>query len=132
VTVSVSSGCPWTAVSNASWITVTSGSSGSGPGVVHYFLSVNPSTTTHRIGTITIAGQTFTVIQGWSDYYWTCREGPRRVSPRSQSFSTTGGTGSVEVSMLPGCAWAVNMDRTFNPQCGGEHAARLCLGGEYG
>ncbi|MGH9762674.1 MAG: immunoglobulin domain-containing protein, partial [Blastocatellia bacterium] len=52
--------CSWNAVSNAPWITVTSGASGASDGAVAF--SVSP-TTTLRSGTITIAGQTFTISQ---------------------------------------------------------------------
>jgi hypothetical protein len=62
VNVTAPSGCPWTATSNASWITITSGSSGNGNGTVNYSVASNPSTTP-RTGTMTIAGQTFTVTQ---------------------------------------------------------------------
>jgi len=62
VMVSTASGCTWTAISNATWITFTSGSSGSGSGTVTYSVAAN-LTTTERIGTITIAGSTFTVTQ---------------------------------------------------------------------
>ncbi len=54
--------CAWTAVSNVPWITITSGSSGTGNGTVQY--SVTSNTGGVRTGTITIANQTFTVIQG--------------------------------------------------------------------
>ena len=60
VTVTTQSGCAWTAVSNDSWITITSGSSGTGSGTVNYSVSFSSSS---RTGTMTIAGQTFTVIQ---------------------------------------------------------------------
>ena len=53
--------CTWTAVSNASWITVTGGYSGTGNGTVTYTVAEN--TETVRKGTINIAGQTFTVKQ---------------------------------------------------------------------
>ncbi|MEK7409400.1 MAG: S8 family serine peptidase [Acidobacteriota bacterium] len=62
VTVTTASGCAWSAVSNASWITVTSGASGTGSGTVGYSVAANPATTS-RTGTLTIAGQTFTVTQ---------------------------------------------------------------------
>ena len=54
-------GAAWSAVSNASWITVTT-ASGNGNGSVAYAVQAN---TTHaaRSGTITVAGQTFTVNQ---------------------------------------------------------------------
>ncbi|MEP6636023.1 MAG: BACON domain-containing carbohydrate-binding protein, partial [Acidobacteriota bacterium] len=55
-------GCAWAAASNASFITITSGASGTGNGTVNYTVSANTSTSS-RSGTITIAGQTFTVTQ---------------------------------------------------------------------
>jgi len=60
--VTVTSDSSWTAASDASWITINSGSSGSGNGTVNYTVSAN-SSTSQRTGTITIAGQTFTVTQ---------------------------------------------------------------------
>ncbi|MEN3334675.1 MAG: hypothetical protein V7641_4040, partial [Blastocatellia bacterium] len=60
--VTAPAGCAWMAVSNDSWITITSGSSGSGNGTVNYAVSANPNSTS-RTGTITVAGQTFTVNQ---------------------------------------------------------------------
>ncbi|HKQ51213.1 MAG TPA: M36 family metallopeptidase [Pyrinomonadaceae bacterium] len=62
VSVTTSAGCAWTAVSNASFITITSGSSGSGSGTVNYSVAANGGTSS-RTGTMTIAGQTFTVTQ---------------------------------------------------------------------
>jgi hypothetical protein len=62
VSVTASAGCSWQATSNAAWITITSGSSGSGNGTVNYTVSANSSTSS-RSGTLTIAGQTFTVMQ---------------------------------------------------------------------
>lgn len=54
-------GCAWTAVSNVPWITVLSGSSGSGGGRV--FLLISPNGGAFRTGTVTIAGQTFSVAE---------------------------------------------------------------------
>ncbi|MEI8326549.1 MAG: BACON domain-containing carbohydrate-binding protein, partial [Betaproteobacteria bacterium] len=65
VTVATGAGCTWGAASstsNASWIAVTSGSSATGNGSVGYTVSANPNLAS-RSGTITIAGQTYTVIQ---------------------------------------------------------------------
>jgi hypothetical protein len=53
--------CGWTAVSNSSFITVNSGASGTGNGTVGFTVAAN--TGPARTGTITIAGQTFTVTQ---------------------------------------------------------------------
>lgn len=54
--------CAWNATSNAAWITVTSGSSGTGSGTVGYSYIEN-NTESDRTGTITVAGQTFTLKQ---------------------------------------------------------------------
>jgi hypothetical protein len=61
IAVTTSSSCMWTATSNVPWITITSGGAGTGPGTVVY--SVQPHLVSSRTGTITIAGQTFTVTQ---------------------------------------------------------------------
>ena len=55
-------GCHWGATSNSPWIQITAGSSGSGPGRVSYAFAANPHSTA-RIGTLTVGGQTLTVIQ---------------------------------------------------------------------
>lgn len=61
--VTVSSGsCNWTAVSNVNWIQV-SPSSGSTSQTVTYTVQSNPSYTAGRSGTVTVAGQSFTITQ---------------------------------------------------------------------
>ena len=62
VSISTQTGCPWTAVSNAPWITITGGASGTGGGTVNYSVAAN-SVTAPRSATMTIAGLTFTVNQ---------------------------------------------------------------------
>ena len=62
VVTASSGGCSWTAASNAAWITVTSGSSGTGNGTVAYSVSANTGKKP-RTGTLTIAEKTFTVKQ---------------------------------------------------------------------
>jgi hypothetical protein len=63
VSVSAGAGCPWTAVSNVSWIMITGGSSGTGDGTVNYSVGPYGGPPKKRAGTMTIAGQTFTVNQ---------------------------------------------------------------------
>jgi hypothetical protein len=60
VTVTAGSGCAWTATSNSGFVTITSGASGSGNGTVNYTVAAASAS---RTGTLTIAGQTFTVSQ---------------------------------------------------------------------
>ena len=54
--------CSWTATSNESWITITSGDSGTGNGTVSFSVMAN-TIQSSRTGTMNIAGETFTVIQ---------------------------------------------------------------------
>jgi M6 family metalloprotease-like protein len=63
--------CAWTAVSNAPWITVTSGAAGRGSGTVRYTVAQNTSAAP-RSGSITIAGKPFTVAQAANTVapYW--------------------------------------------------------------
>ncbi|HEU0008972.1 MAG TPA: BACON domain-containing carbohydrate-binding protein, partial [Verrucomicrobiae bacterium] len=62
VNVNAGAGCAWIATSGAAWITITSGLSGSGNGAVGYSVTANTSTSP-RNGTLTIAGQSFSVTQ---------------------------------------------------------------------
>jgi len=55
--------CGWTAMSNNSWITIVSGSSGIGNGLIEYSLNANPSLG-FRSGVISVGGQKFSVNQG--------------------------------------------------------------------
>lgn len=56
--VTISGGCGWSASSNASWLTINSISNGT----VSYTATPNTSGA-QRVGTLTLAGQTFTVTQ---------------------------------------------------------------------
>jgi hypothetical protein len=96
VTANIGS-CGWSAVSNAAWVTVTGGAAGTGNGTVSFSVATNAGAA--RIGTITIAGRTFTVLQGaagcsYSLYSW------------SSSFATDGGPGETRVwTNIPSCTW---------------------------
>jgi hypothetical protein len=56
------SGCAWSATSNAGWISIASGSSGSGNGNLSYSIAAN-STQNSRAGSLTVAGLTFAITQ---------------------------------------------------------------------
>jgi hypothetical protein len=56
-----SNSCEWYAEANATWVTITSDSSGIGDGMVAYTVSLN--TGDSRTAVITIAGQTHTISQ---------------------------------------------------------------------
>lgn len=61
VEVSTTPACAWTATSNVGWLTVASGSAGTGNGRVTYRFVANLGPP--RTGTLTIAGRTFTLVQ---------------------------------------------------------------------
>ncbi len=62
IQVTTRGGCDWTAVSNAAWITITGSGIGSGDGTVNF--TVGPlASGLARTGTVTIAGQTVTIVQ---------------------------------------------------------------------
>ena len=98
VSVTAGAGCPWTAVANAGWLQVTSGSSGSGNGTVGYTADANTAQTP-RSGTLTIAGKTFTVTQSAAA---ACTYD---IAPRSANYPQAGGAASVAVTAGAGCAW---------------------------
>jgi hypothetical protein len=62
VMIQADPGCSWTAASNVPWLTVVGINAGVGGGSVR--ITASPNTGTTRVGTATIAGQTFTVTQG--------------------------------------------------------------------
>jgi hypothetical protein len=62
VAVTAPSGCGWTAASNTSWATITSGGQGTGDGVVAYSVNTNRFPTP-RVGSLTIAGINFALSQ---------------------------------------------------------------------
>jgi hypothetical protein len=61
-TLAAEAGCPWTATSSATWLTITSQTSGSGGAEVGYFVDPNP-TFSSREATISVAGATHRVRQ---------------------------------------------------------------------
>ena len=98
-TVSAGAGCAWTAVSNAAWITVTSGSSGTGGGVVVFNAAANAGAA--RNGTVTIGGQTLTVTQQPAPCAFS-------ISPTAQAFASAGGSGAVDVTTAANCGWTAS------------------------
>lgn len=100
VAVTAGTGCAWTATSGASWITVTGGASGSSNGQVAYSVTANPSTSS-RTGTITIAGQVFTVTQSGQACTFA-------IAPVSASVPASATSGTVSVDTLTGCSWSAS------------------------
>lgn len=63
VTVATRTTCGWRAKSNALWMTITSGLTGTGNGSVRFSVAANNGATA-RTGTLTIGNKTFSVTQG--------------------------------------------------------------------
>ena len=61
--VVTSASCSWTAASNVSWISVTSGSATTGTGTADFFVATNPITSS-RVGILTVAGFTIQITEG--------------------------------------------------------------------
>ncbi len=85
--VTTASGCSWTSTSNASWISVISGS-GTGSGTAS--LSVAANTDAARSGTATVAGQIFTVNQAAASVNVTISSNPtgRTIVVDSVSYTS--------------------------------------------
>ncbi|MEO7271556.1 MAG: BACON domain-containing carbohydrate-binding protein [Vicinamibacterales bacterium] len=105
VSVTAPAGCAWTAASSASWLTVTSGASGTGNGSVADSAAANPSSVA-RSATLTIAGQTVAINQAGVPCSYV-------ISATSQAFATTGGTGTVTVTAPSGCAWTSSSNASW-------------------
>ena len=121
VAVTALAGCEWMAVSNANFITINSPNGAqNGNGTVTYTVAPNNSGAV-RTGTMTIAGQTFTVTQNFGCSY--------SISPTSQSFGNTAGTGSITVTADAGCAWtAVSNDSFVHVNSGGNGTGNGSVG----
>jgi PKD repeat protein len=104
VNVTSGTGCDWVATSNAPWLTVTGGWSGTGAGQVTFAAAANPGLS--RTGTLTIAGQTFTAYQAGSDCTFT-------LSPASASYPASGGSGSFTITTAAACPWTATTAATW-------------------
>jgi len=102
VNVIAPNGCSWTASSTVGWVSITSGSTGSGNGTVAF--SVNANNTGNTLsGTLNVAGQTFTVNEGPVACTYS-------LSSNGVSLTANGGTGSVNVIAPVGCSWTSSTD----------------------
>jgi hypothetical protein len=105
--------CAWTATSQASFITVTTGSSGVGNGTVVLAVATNPGS--QRTGTVTAGGQVFTVFQETDCIL--------SLSQYDYSVPAQGGSVVVNVSFVRGttCTWNVISRAAFVTLVGGNN-----------
>jgi len=94
VSVTASNGCTWTAISNDPFIAITSATNGTGNASVSYSVAANSGAA--RTGTMTIAGQTFTVDQtaatpvtfSFTHVVQTCKT-KTKIDKRTETTNTT-------------------------------------------
>jgi uncharacterized protein YaiE (UPF0345 family) len=97
--VTTGPGCPWTASSSASWISVST-PSGTGPAQAPFNVAANQGPP--RTGTFTVAGQVMTVNQS-SSCTWV-------MAPPSHLFGSSGGNGNILVIVTGACTWTAASD----------------------
>jgi RHS repeat-associated protein len=103
-TLTTSGGCPWTATSNATWLTITPPTSSNGSAAINYFVTANSGQ--QRIGVITVGGRNFTVTQDPDQASCTFA-----FSPGNRLVGVGGENGVFfNVATGAGCRW--NADNT--------------------
>jgi len=103
VTVTTTSGCPWTATSNVPWMVLVN-AAGSGSGTVR--VSIGENSGPARTGTISIAGQMVAFTQE-ARLPQPCSYA---LAPTSRSVGVAPESFAVSVTAPPGCAWTAFSD----------------------
>lgn len=100
--------CPWAVTSNAAWVTITSGSSGSGfGGTIEFSVAANPVALS-RTATLSSAGQSFTITQQAAACAVTS------LSSNASAFQANGGTASFTVSTNgASCGWTATSSASW-------------------
>ncbi len=100
------SNCSFTAVSNnPSFLSINGSAAGSGTASISYMFATN-SSSTGRTGTITVAGQTFTLVQAGTACGYS-------LAQAAQAFTSAGGTGTVILQAPAGCPWTAQSNSPF-------------------
>jgi hypothetical protein len=113
-------GCAWTAVSDASWLTFTSGSAGTGDGAINFAVAANPGPG-QRVGRITAQGQIFTVTQNGLSCVFT-------VTPSQTAFPEAGGSGTLAIATSASCGWTAVPNVPWITLPGSESGTRIIRG----
>jgi hypothetical protein len=108
--VSAGERCSWSAASDAFWLTIESGGSGTGNGTITYAIERNRQLTS-RTGTIAVADQLFTVTQAGDT-------GPApvcdySVRPVEFTLCMTAPTMSATITTQQGCTWTAEPDASW-------------------
>ena len=101
IAVTTNAQCSWSARSDADWMTITAGATGTGPGTVSLSASSNPATSVREAG-VTVASQAVRFTQrARADCTFT-------VSAPSQRFGPDGGRGQIAVEAAAECRWTAS------------------------
>jgi hypothetical protein len=103
LTVTSPAGCAWTAAASGGWVSITSGTTGSGNGSVAYSVGSNAGTDA-RSATITVGGQVHTISQGGRPAV----ECSYALSPASAEYGKDAAEGAFGVTAPDGCAWTAS------------------------
>lgn len=104
ISVTTTDVCPWTAASNVPWVGITAGASGTGNGTVQFTVDANSSP--GRTGTMTVAGETFTITQGSGCTYTVAMNSSGLVP-------AAGGALVASVGTAAGCGWTATAPDTW-------------------
>jgi hypothetical protein len=113
ITVTAANGCPWSARADASWVVLTSGTSGTGTGNVNFTVAAN-SATTARSASITVAGQTVNVTQQANVSSPLPSACTVTVTPKDVTFGASGtSSSSIAVAAAPSCEWSATSNASW-------------------
>ena len=139
VNVAAGGGCPWSASTPVSWITIATGASGTGPGTVH--LTIDPNPGAPRSASLTIANQPFVVNQqGTCTYsikptYYDAGKGPDNITidvtaPAGCTWTATSPVSWVTVTQGATGTGNGQVKLAVDPNSGPDRAATLTIAGQ--
>jgi all-beta uncharacterized protein len=106
--IPVTSSCAWTAASSASFITISSGSTGSGNGTVNYSIAAN--TGAIRSGSIAIGNAIVSFTQSGALAPVGCTV---TLSATTAKINSNGGTVNIDVTAASTCGWTATSNASF-------------------
>jgi len=120
------SGCPWTAGTPNSWISVDGSTSGTGSHVINYSVDANASASP-RHGTVNAGGQIFTVEQNAN--IAACSYS---LVASGTTWQAPGGTGGIDLLCQQGCPWNASSPTSWitvnTPSGSGPSSANYTVG----
>ena len=107
--------CAWTAATDASWVSITSGTSGTGTGAVTFAVTANGGTAV-RTASVTVANQPVSIHQDGRAASCTYR-----ISPTSAAVTKDGGNGTFDVATGETCSWTATSSASWLTIASGTH-----------